>query len=331
MNINLALFNAQPKRAKSLKATVDSRLLDSIIYLSSIVNNISEQDALEPLKDIIQLKKCGLPFRGYPYILHDALIAAVRNNKIDDCKSLLEKLNSYASYIPNKLVVTLSDRFLNQDIAQAYAEIIDNDDNFVLKVGPVSNADYFKSHQNLEIALQHLHKANLELHHEVLIYIQEIVLVRCLDDDVTFDSGSNFNCYSTTFINALSQQSWMFYVESLVHEAAHMHLFAINLNDQLVKNHNSERFSAPLRKDQRPMSGIYHANFVIARIINAFNDIRHQCILNGTEESYIIQLIYDYKKRFFSSLDLIKNQGRLTPLATAILENSESYIRGVRL
>ncbi|NKY55936.1 aKG-HExxH-type peptide beta-hydroxylase [Nocardia flavorosea] len=61
------------------------------------------------------------------------------------------------------------------------------------------------------------------------------------------------------------------FVERIVHEASHIALNAAMIVDPLVLNDPADRFTSPLRPDPRPMSGIYHAAFVLSRVVHVLD------------------------------------------------------------
>lgn len=63
-----------------------------------------------------------------------------------------------------------------------------------------------------------------------------------------------------------------YYLEHIVHEAAHQHLFALQLLDPVVLNDKSELYDAPIRIQKRPMDGIFHACFVLSRMLRCFRN-----------------------------------------------------------
>ncbi|MBL6431916.1 MAG: hypothetical protein HPM95_15385 [Alphaproteobacteria bacterium] len=58
-----------------------------------------------------------------------------------------------------------------------------------------------------------------------------------------------------------------------MHEAAHGTLFAMSPVEFYVFNPENERYSSPLRLDPRPLDGIYHATFVLARMHIAMREL----------------------------------------------------------
>ncbi|WP_280399600.1 aKG-HExxH-type peptide beta-hydroxylase [Nocardia carnea] len=64
------------------------------------------------------------------------------------------------------------------------------------------------------------------------------------------------------------------FVERIVHEASHIALNAVMTLDPLVLNDAGERYTSPLRPDPRPMSGIYHAAFILSRVVHVLEKLR---------------------------------------------------------
>lgn len=323
-------FESDLKRAFKLKRKIDMSLVDSIEYLIEITDEnglLSDKHSMKYINQIIQNK---LLFRGYPFILHKKLIDDLNNDCFESTEILITELTQPYIYLASDLVLTLNNECLGKNIQERYAQILQNDDTFTLAVSGIDSATYENAKHKINESLKFLKTSNLELYGEIRTYIQEIILTKCLTPNVMYDSGSDFNCYSTIFINGENtEKPWMYYLEGIVHEAAHMHLFAINSEDDLILNRVTERFDAPLRKDKRSMSGVYHATFVLARILYAFSGIREACSLNSDEQHYIEKLMRDYQKRFFLSMDLINNSAKMTKLAEELIDNTNEYVRRV--
>ncbi len=319
-------FKANSQRATFLKNKMDKKLTQSILHLSNVVSReLKEKN--NNFDKIINLTKNNICYNGYPYLLHQLLYQFVANNRAKAAKKVIKKLLNPENYISRDRVVTLNELVLHEDVLQQYKIVLNNDDTLPVNIASISHNKLFQIKYRIKYAEGMLKKCDRSLYQEINTLIQEIIVCRCTTKNLTFDSGSDFNCYSTTFINGQNDKgSWLFYVESLVHEAAHMHLFAINTEHQLVKNPVTERFSAPLRKDKRSMSGVYHATFVIARILLAFSQILKKSDLTCREENTIINIIKDYRVRFFTSYHLIKKYAVLSGLADKILNDSHQYV-----
>lgn len=59
-----------------------------------------------------------------------------------------------------------------------------------------------------------------------------------------------------------------YWIEHIVHEVSHLRLEAHFFLEKLVLNSGDEKiFRAPIRDDPRPMRGIFHTAFVLARMV----------------------------------------------------------------
>ncbi len=80
-------------------------------------------------------------------------------------------------------------------------------------------------------------------------------------------------------------------VESLAHETAHALLFGLPLGADLTTNDPGERYALPLRLDPRPIEGIVHATYVLARMIYALDQISGSVRLGADERALVEQKI----------------------------------------
>ncbi len=91
-------------------------------------------------------------------------------------------------------------------------------------------------------------------------------------DGLEFGGCSSLERWGTILVNTSAQSSVVALCESLVHEEAHNFLFGSSPVEFHVRNPRDERYKSPLRVDPRPLDGIYHATFVLARMCFAMNE-----------------------------------------------------------
>lgn len=108
----------------------------------------------------------------------------------------------------------------------------------------------------------------------------------------------------------------LFYFEHIIHEASHLHLYAMMGEDPLILNEESERYSSPIRVDKRPMSGIFHAVFVLARIIRALHRYCHHVPSHAKAHT----IVSNCEKLFLEGLETVRCHARLTPCGQALFE-----------
>lgn len=105
---------------------------------------------------------------------------------------------------------------------------------------------------------------------------------------------------------------------TLVHESTHALLFALSCDQPLVLNPVSEGYKSPLRKDLRPMIGIYHAAIVSARML----DFYRRALEGDVDEdrsTYLQQQLNKLRGYYDSGRDVIATHGNLTTKGKEIL------------
>ncbi|MDP9024277.1 MAG: HEXXH motif-containing putative peptide modification protein, partial [Candidatus Eremiobacteraeota bacterium] len=123
-----------------------------------------------------------------------------------------------------------------------------------------------RSFAGTRTALERLAIVDKDLSDELEALLSEILLV----ESTTFNAGTSLHALGVVWMSHLKDgHTWTRYYEHLVHESAHHHLFYVLYNDPLYLNDPQERYSSPFRSEMRPISGIYHGMFVLARTLRA--------------------------------------------------------------
>lgn len=100
-----------------------------------------------------------------------------------------------------------------------------------------------------------------------------------------------------------------YYLEHIVHECAHQHLFALQLIDPMVLNPPSELFEAPIRLQKRPMHGIFHACFVLARMVRCFRKAHSDLVKDKEARADFLKRIESW---FEKSYDTVEQYAKLS-------------------
>ena len=108
-------------------------------------------------------------------------------------------------------------------------------------------------------------------------------------------------------VPAESDNHAAYYLEHIVHECAHQYLFALQLMDPVVLNDKSELYDAPIRKQKRPMDGVFHACFVLARMVRCFRKTNEHI-----NEKYNSQFRERIEAWFDKSYQVVKEYGQLS-------------------
>ena len=95
--------------------------------------------------------------------------------------------------------------------------------------------------------------------------VHEVVVVGREGD--SYFGASSFQLWGALFVKLTFQASRVEIAQALAHECAHALLFGFSMGMPLVENEAEELYPSPLRRqDPRPMDGVVHATYVIARM-----------------------------------------------------------------
>jgi HEXXH motif-containing protein len=111
-------------------------------------------------------------------------------------------------------------------------------------------------------------------------------------------------------------------VEAIIHETAHLLLFGTGVGEPL--NPDEERYASPLRSDPRPMEGVVHATYVLARIAAAMEQIGRFEGLTDVERARAGSVLKAYSAWFRESLGVIREHARFTKVGEAVFASCVS-------
>lgn len=111
-----------------------------------------------------------------------------------------------------------------------------------------------------------------------------------------------------------------------MHESSHLRLYLEQVEDEIVLNSDEARYPAPFRQDKRPMTGIYHAFYVLAHVCCCFLDLKQH------KEKFVdcgdFDAIFDRAyARFTESSAIVKKYGQLTERGKSIFEQMNQEVQ----
>ena len=101
---------------------------------------------------------------------------------------------------------------------------------------------------------------------ELEAMVSTVILATTAETGKGFAGASAFDAWGAVLVNPCYRSDPLHLALTLVHESSHLKLFYAYLDDEVVLNDPDETYSSPLRRQPRPMNGIYHAAFVLARM-----------------------------------------------------------------
>lgn len=142
----------------------------------------------------------------------------------------------------------------------------------------------------------------------------------------TFDGCSSLERYGSVLINMRRDRTSLGLAETLVHESAHGLLFALTCNEHRVLNSPSERYASPLRGDPRPLDGIYHAVFVLARMYAFVRDAAQNPNTGQAMRAEAEQRMEARRKNFIDGYTVLQEHARLTDIGRSLLDDAYARV-----
>jgi hypothetical protein len=180
-------------------------------------------------------------------------------------------------------------------------------------------------------ALDRMEQAVPELHGEIVATVRDIIISKQDETRLhSFAGATSFALWGAMLLNFDAHQHWQQYYKSIIHEGAHNLLFAIARNEPLVSDDPHDWRHSPLRGQDRPMDGIYHAAFVSARESLALDRLLswHEKSggLSQDEIDAAESTLEGCVLSFWSCAEAVRREGHLTPLGQAILDECEEFM-----
>ncbi len=227
-------------------------------------------------------------------------------------------------------VATLDDNSLGEAVPALYARIIDDDFDMPVLIAGVGYAEFARGKALCDATAALLRDAAPGLLREVETVAPEIVLVRDAGPSEapgTFGGASTFYLWGAMILNSARQRTRPQMAESLAHEAAHAILLGLTLGEPMVRNHPALRYQSPLRADPRPMDGLVHASFVLARMMWCQDQLLQSGLLQPEEQTETAEARAAHQSRFIDSQALIEREAQFTPNGAALWAAARDWVR----
>jgi HEXXH motif-containing protein len=122
-------------------------------------------------------------------------------------------------------------------------------------------------------------------------------------------SSTEPTTFGAVYANPRSFWTMPYFFETLLHEGGHLHLMVKQTIDPLLINPN-ERTSSPLRADPRPLKGVLHAVFVLARMAEGLHRL---AVAGGPVSTESAKMARINVERLGRGLQSLEGVARFTP------------------
>lgn len=235
---------------------------------------------------------------------------------------------------PTPRVVTLAEPFFTATEIASLCRWWDTEPLNALCLEPIDANALAQAQTHVHHALAQLALCAPEMHAEVCTIVTDIVLAQSgAARRMVFGGISSFAAWGAICLNQPLQSHWTEYFKQLVHETAHLLLFAIAREQALVLNAANERQPSALRDDDRPIDGIFHAAFVSAREAYAFdawlNWLATQTpeAVSSDDMARVEQALECSVLAFWNCCEQLDAHAQLSELGHQVLSQTRAYVQ----
>ncbi|MCW5713006.1 MAG: hypothetical protein KIT43_00630 [Bauldia sp.] len=255
------LFDPDAARAAALDASLRAGLASSIDYLASVTGG---RDAT--WDEVLAGITAG-PVSPFVFGSYAAMVAALsRGERPAPHKAQL----MVASRLPAATgPLVLFGGGVPPALWPQLAMLFDTDRDRPFQVEAPAPAAAGAAMVEIEGALDVLRRYDPAFLADILATQRVIVLAAPVRGATSFGAASTFFLWGLSIFNAEPRRDVVAMLDILVHESGHLLLFGLAGGGALAEN-GAERHASPLRRDPRPIEGIFHAAFVATRVHAAF-------------------------------------------------------------
>jgi HEXXH motif-containing protein len=270
------------------------------------------------------------PISPLTFAIYGDLVLAIDRNELEQAGRLTDALISQPAPSGGLRIRSLGDRMKDEE-ADRYVRYVNTDPEMPLDLFPPSPPSVDYSRQRIKEALTLMQAGDPELAAEVGSLLREIILCAGSEDPAkyTFDGASSLMLWGAILINANRRGDELGMVQMLAHESAHNLLFGLATEEALLNNDSDERYSSPLRDDPRPLEGIYHATFVLARMHRSIRRLLDHGVLSEDQSKRARIDLERNARSFFESMKTLDDHADMTETGAAIIEGARAYMLSV--
>jgi HEXXH motif-containing protein len=313
-------FEPSAERGLALDQRMRSRLADSLDYVFDAAGAVLEVD---------RSAAAGLTagIRNHPQSPHTFgayydLVMALERDADEEARQLARSLTADA--FPHSLqIAAIDDRPPSQ--SDRYRRMFMSDPEQAGAPSPALLAD---CRMRVTEGLALLDAGFPDMAAEIRTLLREIVVAAGPEDPKapTFDGASCYMLWGSMLLNARGQTNVLDTAQALAHESGHNLLFGFCVSGPLVDNPDDDLFASPLRTDPRPMDGVVHATYVVARMHQTLSRLLSAGVLDAAGVEFALKDLAAHERNFANGDAIIREHARLTYIGIEAMESARAYM-----
>lgn len=296
------------------------RLADTLDYVFETVDETLGVSRAEAAEVAARIRAAGQsPNRFGAYY---EMVLALENDELDEARAAARELLAQPD-MGGTRIAAIDDR--SADEAARYRRLLIPDPAMA---GQPSRSLLGETCARVEAAFDLLDRGFPEMAAEIRELLREVVIAEGPTDPKapTFDGASSYMLWGATLLNARGQSSVLDTAQALAHESGHNLLFGFCVSESLVDNADDELFTSPLRTDPRPMDGVVHATYVVARMHQTVSRLLEAGAVDAIAKNAALADLQAHCANFAAGDQVIREGARLTPLGAEVIESAREYM-----
>jgi|GEM_PF-4390388 len=248
--------------------------------------------------------------------LYNAMFeAALDGDNMADCKVLLNQLNNDLNIDSPPYIFSINQYFSPFMVNYQY-DMLSRNSDFNIQFFPPSVIETAAMTDYICQGLDTIQDIDPPQFNDITQFIKNFIIVK----SDTLKAGSTFDAFGFIYMSVFPQDKDAFdALDYIIHETAHHYIYALSTIDELVINDFEERFDSPIRKDPRPMLGLFHAAYVLAKLIHFFEKMINRPDLHTFDLKRVTDRLELYRYQYQEGLAIIEQQGQLTEMGQAVM------------
>jgi hypothetical protein len=307
-------------RAVFLRTSFNQSLIESLNYLLDACKEVIPSDLLPKATQKLSSLNPELKLSGLLSLLHTDFFHAADQQDLQKIHCIVERLVSDQFQIQETKYVNISN--LNDYYAPMVKRICGSETINKIHFLDLSSEEFERVKSSLQRGLKVYEESFPDFFEEFKSLVGEILVLKAEG----IKGGSSFDFFGLIHICYLYKWEKITVVlHFLVHEQGHLYVHLLSKDDPLIHN-PLEKYEAPLRVEERPLIGIYHATFVLARMQYVLSKALSYKVIPQSEWDYCEEMTDYFRKRCQVGLDIVRKHAQMTPLADGLITSASKLL-----
>ncbi len=332
-SLALSRFSFEPdqRRAITLDRGMLSLLRGSLVTIGSEAEGIADCHVSRSLARATEVLKAGFIACPVLWACYASLCDFISADDLAAANTTAAALDKALDSAPAPYISNLNDRDLGDGYAAVYARAVDDDVDMRFDLVAIDDGEATRARTLIVEARDLIGGASPDLLSEMDALVRQIVLARGQPGGLLFSGAATLFLWGAIFINPTTISDRLTMAEALTHEARHALLTGLAGGRDVTLNDSHERYPSPLREEPRPIEGIAHAAFVLARMTMMLDCLASSHCLSDRERLRANCMREDNISMFRSAMVTLKEHALFTAEGAAIFGHCETFMDLERL